>query len=102
MKRRVSVSGVLKHLGVSRSGYHAWLNRIPSDATQRKIRIMEKIRELHKESYQIYGAPKITRELHKMDEKITEKTVGYYMRQMGLKAHWVKLYTQTTIDPEEN
>lgn len=100
MKRRVSVSGVLKHLGVSRSGYHAWLNRTPSDATQRKIRIMEKIRELHKESHQIYGAPKITRELHKMGEKITEKTVGNYMRQMGLKAHWVKPYTQTTIDPE--
>ena len=25
-KRQVSVSGMLKHLGVSRSGYHAWLN----------------------------------------------------------------------------
>ena len=25
--RRVSVSGMLKFLGVSRSGYHAWLNR---------------------------------------------------------------------------
>lgn len=100
MKRRVSVSGVLKHLGVSRSGYHAWLNRIPSEATQRKMRIMEKIRQLHDESYQIYGAPKIARELHKMGERITEKTVGNYMRQMGLKAHWVKPYIQTTIDPE--
>ena len=29
-KRRVSVSGMLKHLGVSRSGYHAWLKRVPS------------------------------------------------------------------------
>ena len=30
-KRRVSVSGMLKHLGVSRSGYHAWLKRVPSN-----------------------------------------------------------------------
>ena len=28
--RRVSVSGMLKFLGVSRSGYHAWLHRVPS------------------------------------------------------------------------
>lgn len=100
MKRRVSVSGVLKHLGVSRSGYHAWRNRIPSQASQRKIRIKEKIQELHQESHQIYGAPKITEELHKSGETIAEKTVGNYMREMGLKAHWVKSYTQTTIDPD--
>ncbi|MFR7439762.1 MAG: hypothetical protein ACLUUG_04195 [Lachnospiraceae bacterium] len=30
-KRRVSVSGMLKHLGVSRSSYHAWLKRVPSN-----------------------------------------------------------------------
>lgn len=29
--RRVSVSGMLKFLGVSRSGYHAWLHLVPSD-----------------------------------------------------------------------
>lgn len=100
MKRRVCVSGILKHLGVSRSGYRAWLNRIPSEAAQRKICIKEKIQELHRESHQIYGAPKITRELHKCGEIIAEKTVGNYMREMGLKAHWVKPYIQTTIDPD--
>lgn len=100
MKRRISVSGVLKHLGVSRSGYHAWLNRTPSDTTLRKIRIMKKIQKIYDESHQIYGAPKITRELQKKGEKITEKTVGNYMREMGLKAHWVRPYTPTTIHPE--
>ena len=29
-KRRVSVSGMLKILGVSRSGYHAWPKHVPS------------------------------------------------------------------------
>lgn len=100
MKRQVSVSGILKHLGVSRSGYHAWRNRTPSEAAQRKMRIMEKIQKLYDDSHQIYGAPKIARELNKTGERVTEKTVGNYMRQMGLKAHWVKPYIQTTIDPE--
>ena len=35
-KRRVSVSGMLKHLGVSRSGYHAWLKRVPSNTEKRR------------------------------------------------------------------
>ena len=30
VKHRVSVSGVLKHLGISRSGYNAWKKRCPS------------------------------------------------------------------------
>ncbi|MFQ7979376.1 MAG: IS3 family transposase [Faecalimonas umbilicata] len=47
---------------------------------------------------QNYGAPKITAELRKSGEYVSEKTVGNYMRQMGIKAHWVKPYIQTTID----
>ena len=29
--RRLNVSGVLRQLGVSRSGYNNWKNRIPSN-----------------------------------------------------------------------
>lgn len=100
MKRQVSVSGILKHLGVSRSGYHAWLKRSPSKTAQHKNDIQQKIKELYDESYQIYGAPKITRELQKAGKRISERTVGKYMREMGLKAHYIKPYTQTTIDSD--
>ena len=86
VKRRVSVSGILKKLGVSRSGYHAWKKRIPSSTEKRREVLKEKIREIHIESHQNYGAPKITIELQKSGEKISEKTVGNYMRQMGIKA----------------
>lgn len=99
-KRRVSVSGVLRYLGVSRSGYHAWKNRAPSCAQQRKIKIKEKIQQIHEESHQIYGAPKIADKLRKKGENITDKTVGNYMREMGLRAHWVKPYIQTTTDSD--
>ena len=30
VKRQVSVSGILKKLGVSRSGYKAWKKRVPA------------------------------------------------------------------------
>ena len=45
--RRVSVSGMLKHLGVSRSGYHAWLKHVPSNMEQRREAIKAKILDIY-------------------------------------------------------
>lgn len=84
--RRLNVSGVLRHLGVSRSGYNTWKNRIPSNQEQRKNKIKDKICDIYDESHQNYGAPKITKNLKEEGETISEKTVGNYMREMGLKA----------------
>ena len=61
----------------------------------------EKIQKIYDASHQNYGAPKITVELRKSGECVAEKTVGNYMRQMGIKAQWVKPYTQTTISPND-
>lgn len=96
--RRLNVSGVLRHLGVSRSGYNTWKNRISSNQEQRKNKIKDNICDIYDESHQNYGAPKITKKLKEEGETISEKTVGNYMREMGLKAQWIKPYTITTID----
>lgn len=95
-KRRLNVSGVLKILGVSRSGYNNWKNRIPSDSQQRKNIIKNKICDIYDSSYQNYGAPKIAQKLRESGESISIKTVGNYMREMGLKAQWVKPWAVTT------
>lgn len=99
-KRRVSVSGILDKLGVSRSGYLSWLKREPSSQQRRKKQIKEKIQEIHQESHRIYGAPKITEKLNDTGERIAEKTVGNYMRELDIKAHYVKPYTLTTKDSD--
>lgn len=100
VKHRVSVSGVLKRLGVSRSSYNAWKKRGPSATARHRGEVKEKILKIYEDSYQNYGAPKITWELWKGGEKIAVKTVANYMRQMGIKAQWVKPYTKTTIDSD--
>ncbi len=61
--RRVSVSGMLKLLGVSRSGYLAWLHHIPSNTEKRREAVKSKIKDIYENSRQNYGAPKITVEL---------------------------------------
>ena len=96
-RRRVSLSGMLDFLGVSRSGYRAFLKHRPSEVELRKERIKERIQEIYDNSHQNYGAPKITRELQKEGERISERTVGKYMREMGISAQWVKPWITTTI-----
>lgn len=58
------------------------------------------ITEIYNESHQIYGAPKITSILKARGHVIAEKTVGNYMREIGIKAIWVIPYIRTTIDPD--
>ena len=99
-ERRLNVSGVLKILGVSRSGYINWKKRLPSQRELRKCAIKERILEIYNDSHKNYGAPKITECLKKEGETIAEKTVGNYMRELGIKAQYVKPYTVTTINSD--
>ena len=99
-KRRVSISGMLKYLGVSRSGYRSFLRHKPSASQQRKEAVKDKIQKIYDGSKQNYGAPKITVELRKDGECIAERTVGKYMREMGLRAQWSKPWIATTVDSD--
>ena len=91
---------MLKFLGVSRSGYRSFLNRTVSATKQRKEAMKKKIQTIYNDSKQNYGAPKITQELRKSGETIAERTVGKYMREMGIKAQWIMPWTTTTRDSD--
>ena len=91
---------MLKILGVSRSGYNSFLNRKVSPARQRKDSVKKEIQKIYDNSKQNYGAPKITQELRKSGETISQRTVGKYMREMGIRAQWTKPWTTTTRDSD--
>lgn len=99
-KRRLNVSGVLKILGVSRGGYRSWKNRLPSDRELRKQKIKEKITKIYNDSHQNYGARKITEKLQQEGENVSERTIGKYMKELGIKAQYIKPYTVTTRDSD--
>ena len=71
--RRVSVSGMLNYLGVSRSGYRSWLKHTPTDTEKRREYIKAKIQDIHDESKQNYRTPQITRKLRQNGEIIPER-----------------------------
>ena len=91
---------MLKILGVSRSGYRSFLNRKVSPTRQRKDSVKKEIQKIYDNSKQNYGAPKIAQELCKSGETISQRTVGKYMREMGICAQWTKPWTTTTKDSD--
>lgn len=97
---KVSITGMLKYLNVSRSGFHAFLKRKPSYTEKHRAEIKTKILQIYNKSFQNYGAPKITQELKKQNIRISQRTVSSYMQQMGIHAQWVKPWIATTLDSD--
>lgn len=89
-----------KFLGISTSGFYSYINRSESEQSKRKKEVKEHITEIYNQSNQIYGAPKIAHLLRTKGHIIAEKTVGNYMRELGIRAIWVSPYKRTTIDPD--
>ena len=88
---------MLKKLDVSRLGFYDYLKRVPSKTELRKERITKEIKKIHKESYEIYGSPKITELLNKKGEKVSQKYVYSIMKENNIKAKYIKPYIQTTV-----
>lgn len=59
---------------------------------------MAEIKTIYEESHEIYGAPKIAAKMRQKGDKISERTVGKYMRESGIRACYRKHKTRTTRD----
>ena len=89
---------MLDKLNLSKSGYYDYVNRKPSKQKVRKQELIKKIKAIHEESHEIYGAPKITVKLNQSGIKVSEKYMGNIMQEMGIKAHYIRPCTITTKD----
>ncbi len=86
-------------LGVSRSGYHAWVRRLaagPSRAQQRRTDLTVKIAAFHADSDAVYGSPRILADLREDGERVSRKTVAKLMRQAGIAGISPRKFTPVT------
>lgn len=83
-------------LGVSTSGYYDWLKRGPSEQKKKRELLTEDIRRVHKESREIYGSPKITKQLYKEGISVSERTVQRVMQGEGIYSKTSKKFKATT------
>lgn len=72
-------------LGVSPSGYHAWLKRPPSARAIVDATLTEKIHELHRRSRGTYGAPRIHADLKEDGWRIGRKRIARLLKAAGLQ-----------------
>jgi putative transposase len=96
-KSNFSIARMARLLGVSRSGYYAWLDRAPSARTVRRERIEQKVSWFHGESDEVSGAPRILADLRADGEVISRKTVAKAMRRLGLRGICPKRWRTTTV-----
>jgi putative transposase len=81
----ISVSVACRTLGVSASGYYAWVKRAPSQRTLEDAVLTERIRAIHLASDGNYGSPNIHAELRDEGTRIGRKRVARLMRHAGIR-----------------
>ncbi len=90
------VSKMGRMLGVSRSGYYAFLKRPESTRSRRQREVLERIREIHRQSNAVYGSPTITRALCDSGVHVSKGMVSRLMSKHGIRSKIVKKYRATT------
>jgi putative transposase len=84
-KARTPISVSCDLLGVSRSGYHAWAARAPSDRELSDAWLIERIKQIHAGNRRVYGSRRVTAELRLGEGVVvSRKRVQRLMRQVGL------------------
>ena len=84
MNDHYSLSELCEAFAVSRSGYHAWSTRAPSERDRADARLLPLIASAHTEGRREYGSPRVMRWLQKRGHRCGRRRIGRLMRQMGL------------------
>lgn len=81
-------------LRVSRSGYYAWFGRHPRK--DRRVGILNAIRQVHKESRQSYGSPRVFKALRYAKMSVSKSTVERIMRDHNIRGKKRRGFKRTT------
>ena len=97
-KAEHSIAMMARVLGVSRSGYHAWVKRSPSPRAVADAALTGRIAEIHGESRETYGSPRVHAELRLEDDvRVGKKRIERLMRLAGLSGLHKRRRGRTTI-----
>ena len=83
-------------LGLSPSGYYAWVRRRPSARARRDAQLMGRIKEVWTANREVYGRLRIHAELQAAGERVSAKRVGRLMRRAGIAGVSRRRTTRTT------
>jgi putative transposase len=87
-------------LGLSPSGYYAWLKRPPSTRSIKDDALYHEIERIHDGSRRTYGRPRVHAELVEEGHALSPKRVGRLMRRGGLRGVCRRRKWRTTVRDE--
>ena len=82
---RWPVRTICRVLGLSASGYYAWVRRKPSARERRDGQLRERITAIWRANREVYGRPRIHAELQAENERVGHKRVARLMKQAGIE-----------------
>ncbi len=91
------IATMCRVLGVSSSGYHAWVKRRPSRRAETDAVLIAAIRVAHTASRGTYGAPRVHAELAAKGISVGCKRVARLMTQAGLAGVSRRKFVVTTV-----
>jgi len=95
------VTQMCEVLGLSTSGYYAWLTRPASDRSKANESLVWRMREIYAFSRQSYGRPRIYQELREENLRVNHKRVGRLMRAEGIVGVTRRKKWRTTVRDKE-
>ena len=84
-RARFPIRVMCRVLGLSTSGYYAWLKRPPSKRTRRDEALRKKIVWIWNQNRRVYGRPRLHAELRARGERTSQKRVGRLMKEAGIQ-----------------
>lgn len=95
-KAHYPVTVLCRTLEASRSGYYAWRRRPVSDRAKEDLRLITKIRAVHKGPKRCYGSPRMHRELVEGGDPVGRHRVARLMREDGIVGRPRRKFRKTT------
>lgn len=83
-------------LGVSRSGYYAWIARPRAARAQADQQLVVEILAAHRRSRATYGSPRVHSELRSRGTRVGRKRIERLMREHGIRARRKRRFRRTT------
>jgi putative transposase len=96
-KANYSISSLCRVLAVSRSGFHAWERRAPSERALADARLSESIACIHRESRGTYGVRRVHAALRQQGIQVGRKRVERLMRALQRSGTVPRKRVRTTI-----